>query len=740
MRPFFSFIKDLCSLKFFFLWLGVKRVRTPTIIQMQNVECGAAALAIILGYYKLFVPLAELRITCGVTRDGASAEDIMNAAKTFGLEAEGRTYEMEDLDKIPIPSIVYWNFNHFLVFEGMDENFIYLNDPADGPKRVTREVFDEGFTGYILTFKTTKNFQPRGKPDNFRNLLLRRLKGFYSPIAFLSICTTFLLLPWFFIPISIQFFYDKVLASSNSQAGFLLIGLLLAVFIVTILLNIFEYKMIKNLFTKMTITTTTSFFWRILNLPLLFFSQRSTGEIAWRYTLNETVSLLLSGQFIYLTLNVLLVVFYLVVIFLFSGQIGYLALILGGLNVLLFFLINRSRKDAVTAMQQEYGKTIGYAYSLLSSIEGVKTAGNEMTSFGILSGYYAKMTNASFKSQFKTLILTLFPSISMQIGNVVLLAIGALQILDGELTVGMLISLQSFLIYLISPIDKLMNLSTKLQTMFINIKRLDDVMDNKPETLTEQPLSVLNRKSLENLKGYLEFIDVSFGFSKTEGPRIKNINLKLEPGKRIGIVGPVGSGKTTIARLAAGLYRPWSGQILYDGKPIEDIPNEVFKSSISFIDSSLFFFQETIKNNLTFWDDLISEEDLTKACKDACVHDIIMKRGKGYENVICEGGTVFSGGQRQRLEIARGLAKNPTVLITDEVTSALDYKTEAIISLNFRTRGCASIIIAQRLSTIKDCDEIIVLVNGEVVQRGTHQELILLDGFYKDSIFSEVIE
>jgi ATP-binding cassette subfamily C protein len=413
---------------------------------------------------------------------------------------------------------------------------------------------------------------------------------------------------------------------------------------------------------------------------------------------------------------------------------------MGALNVLLFFWINRSRNDAFTAMQQEYGKTVGYAYSLLRSIEGIKSAGNEMTSFGILSGYYAKMTNASFNMQFKSLILTMFPSISLQLGRAALLAIGALQILDGELSVGMLISLQSFFLFFMFPIDKLMNVSSQLQTMFIDIKRLNDVMDNTPETLFERPKSIETKTSLENLKGYVEFKDVSFGFSKTEGPRIKNINLKLEPGKRIGLVGPVGSGKTTIARLAAGLYRPWTGQILYDGKPIEEIADEVFRSSISFVDSSLFFFQETIKNNLTFWDELVSEEDLTKSCKDACIHDVIMKRAKGYENVICEGGTVFSGGQRQRLEIARGLAKNPTVLITDEVSSALDYKTEAKISLNLRTRGCASIIIAQRLTTVKDCDEIIVLNKGEIVQRGTHQELMLQGGYYKDSILAEVIE
>lgn len=740
MRPFLHRMKEFIRLKFPSLWIGANRVRTPTIIQMQNVECGAAALAIILGYYKLFVPLAELRVICGVTRDGTSIKDIANAAETFGLKTEGRTYEMEDLDKIPLPCIVYWNFNHYLVFEGMDKNFIYVNDPAGGPKRVTREVFDEGFTGYVLTFTPTENFQPRGKPDNFLNLLVRRLKGFYKPILFLSICETCLLLPCFFIPISTQFFYDQVLATSNAQAGYLLIGLVLAVLLVTVLLYLFTYNMIQKLFTKMTITSTTSFFWHILKLPLLFFSQRSTGEIAWRYTLNEIVSSVLSSQFIYLGINILLLVFYLSTIFLFSGPIGLLALVLGVLNVLMFFLINRSRKDAFTAMQQEYGKTVGYAYSLLRSIEGIKSAGNEMTSFGILSGYYAKMTNASFNMQFKTLILTMFPEVSLQFGRTALLAIGALQILDGELTVGMLISLQSFFFYFMTPINKLMNVSSQLQTMFIDIKRLNDVMDNTPETLLERPKCIENGASLENLKGYVEFIDVSFGFSKTEGPRIKNINLKLEPGKRIGLVGPVSSGKTTIARLAAGLYRPWTGQILYDGKPIEEIPNEVFRSSISFIDSSLFFFEETIKNNLTFWDELVSEEDLTKSCKDACIHDVIMKRSKGYENVICEGGTVFSGGQRQRMEIARGLAKNPTVLITDEVSSALDYKTEAMISLNLRTRGCASIIIAQRLATVKDCDEIIVLNKGEIVQRGTHQELMLQGGYYKDSILAEVIE
>ncbi len=736
----FSWLKNILTSTFWSSLRGIRRVRTPTIIQMEMVECGAAALAIILAYYGKFVPLETLRVLCGVTRDGSDADDIIKVGEDLGLEADGWTYEIDEIIDVPLPSIVYWNFNHFLVIEGVSKKFVYLNDPASGPKRMSWASFEEGFTGFIMTFKPTKEFQPSGRKPELIRPLFRRLKGYYGPLSYLSVLSVFLLLPWFFLPISIQFFYDKVLTTNNSSFGLLLVGLLFIVTVVTVWLRITQAKMLRKFYTKMSIDFSTVFFSHLMKLSFGFFSQRAVGELGWRFTLNEEVSSLISGSLITLALNVILIFFYLAVIFIYSVPIAILGLSLAALNILLFFLINRSRNDAFTIMQQEYGKSVGYGIGILRSIESIKSAGNESASFGVFSGYYAKMRNAELKTEIRSTILTMFPSLTMQLGNVILLTVGTLEIYQGNLSIGMVLSLQSFLAYFMAPVQGLMNMSNDLQTMKINVQRLDDVLQTQPEKGSLGYSGNVCHISEGKLNGYLEFVDVSFGFSALQPPFIKNISFKLEPGKRIGIVGPVGSGKTTIARLASTLFKPWSGKILFDGKPIEEIPEALFKASVSYVDSTLFFFEGSVKDNLTFWDEHADDEPLIRASEDACIHNDIMKRASGYDFHLIEGGGVFSGGQRQRMEIARALIKDPTLIITDEITSALDYKTEALVSLNLRKRGCSALIIAQRLSTIRDCDEILVLDHGSVVQRGTHEELMLQEGFYKAAILSESIE
>lgn len=735
-----SLVKKIFSSPFWYSIVGIRRVRTPTIIQMEMVECGAASLAIILGYYKKFIPLEILRVMCGVTRNGSDADDILQVGQDLGLESEGWTYELEEINQVPLPSIVYWNFNHFLVIEGVSKDYVYLNDPACGPKRLTWASFEEGFTGFVMTFKPTSAFQPSGSQPELVRPLIKRLKGYHGPLAYLSICSVFLILPSFFLPISIQFFYDKVLANKNITFGLLLVGLLSIVTLVTVWLTVTQHKMLRKFYTKMSVDFSTVFFSHLMKLSFGFFSQRSVGELGWRFTLNEEVSSLISGSLITLGLNVILIFFYLGIIFAFSVPIAFLGVILASLNILLFFFINRSRNDAFTIMQQEYGKSIGYGIGILRSIESIKSAGNESASFGVFSGYYAKMRNAELKTEIRSTILTMFPSLTLQLGNVILLTIGTLEIFKGNLSIGMVLSLQAFLSYFLSPVQALMNMSNDLQTMKINVQRLDDVLQTEPEKKTIDTEHLACDLTQSKLNGYLEFIDVSFGFSSLQPPFIQNISFKLEPGKRIGIVGPVGSGKTTIARLASTLYKPWKGKILFDGKPVEQIPEAQFKSSVSYVDSTLFFFEGTVKNNLTFWDDHAEDEPIVRAATDACIHDDIMKRALGYDFRLIEGGGVFSGGQRQRMEIARGLIKDPTLIITDEITSALDYKTEALVSLNIRKRGCSALIIAQRLSTIRDCDEILVLEMGQVVQRGTHEELMRQEGFYKTAILSESIE
>ena len=718
---------------------SIHRKRTPTLIQMEMVECGAAALGIILGYWGKYLPLTELRVVCGVTRDGSDSGNVMQAAENYGLKSDSYTCQVDELKELTLPLIVFWNFNHFLVVEGYSNTHIYLNDPAMGHRKIKIKDFEEGFTGYVMTFKPTETFVKSGTPQKLWPPLLSRLKGGGIGLSFILGVKILLMLKGFFIPVSIQFFYNNVLVNTSLNTSLILDSGLTYIFIISLIILTLGKTVISKLYSKFTISYSTKFFWHLLNLPVLFFSQRSGGEIAWRFSLNDSIANTLSCDLALGILNIFLILFYLVAIFIYNSPIAILGLITAVLNILLFFLINKSRNNSYMTMLQEYGKSMAYAIGILKSIEPIKSAGNESSAFSNFSGYYAKMTNAGRDINIKNIILVSFPPFTIQLCQVALLAIGTKEIFNGNLSIGAVLAIQALMSNFLSPINDVMNLSNSLQTMKINVQRLDDVLNNQRD-LSFEDLNKENESQVFNkLEGYLEFKNVFFGYSKVEPPFIQDLSFQIQPGKRVAIIGPVGSGKTTISRLACGLYQPWSGEILYDGKTQSEISPRIVKNSLSLIDQNLFFFEGTIKENLTYWDELTPEDDLIQASKDACIHNVVTARNQGYEMKLNEGGSVFSGGQKQRLEIARGLVKNPSILVMDEITSALDTATEKEVSLNIRRRGCSCLIFAQRLSTIQDCDEIIVINQGCVLQRGTHDDLIKVPGPYKNLVISESI-
>ncbi len=699
--------------------------KVPVIIQMEAVECGAACLAMILAYYGRIVTLEEMRTECGISRDGSKASNILKAARKYGLEAKGYRMEPEYLKQSNFPVIVFWNFNHFIVVKGFKKDKVYINDPATGPKVISYKEFDESFTGIVLTFKPTNAFKKGGEKPSTINSLKKRLKGSEIVIVYIILTGLFLVIPGLIVPTFSKIFVDNILvAQMHDWIRPLLIAIILTGLAKCILTWLQQYYLVK-FETKLALESSAKFFLHILKLPIEFFSQRQIGEITNRIQINDRVANILSQDIATNMLNLIMVIFYAVVMFQYDVVLTIIGITTVVLNLSVLKFISFKRTNINQKLLQERGKLMGTAMTGLSLIESLKSTGSESDFFATWSGYQAKVLNAQQEMGVSNQFLSTVPPFLSALNTVAILTFGGFRVMQGELSMGMLVAFQALMNSFITPVNDLMNLGGKLQEAFGDFYRLDDVFNYKQDTIFNDKIKIdESYKEKVKLDGYLELRNITFGYNKLEKPLIENFSLKLNPGETIAIVGDSGSGKSTIARIVAGLYSPWEGKVLYDGKKLNEYPREVITNSIGMVDQDIFLFEGTVKENITMWDKTIPEEKIVESAKNACIHDIITSRPNGYDSKILEGGINFSGGQRQRIEIARALVVNPSILILDEATSDLDPTTEKIINSNIRKLGASCLIIAHRLSTIRDADEIIVLKKGKVVQRGTHEDLI----------------
>lgn len=719
-----------------------RRVKTPTVLQMEAVECGAAALGIILGYYDRIVPLPELRRECGVSRDGSKASNMVKAAKRYGLQAKGFKKELEKLQDLRPPYIVFWNFNHFLVVEGFGKQRVYLNDPATGPRTVSLQEFDEGYTGVVLVMEPSPEFVKGGRKPNITTSLRTRLQGAFGALIYCLIGGFFLAIVGLLIPVFSQVFVDEILIEQRQHW---LRPLLLAMIITAIvqgLLTLLRLKYLRRLKIKLAVGMSSRFLWHILRLPVSFYAQRFAGEISDRTTINDEVANVLAGRLATTVIDAVMVIFYALVMVQYDWVLTLIIVIFATINILVLQWISRQRIDANQRLIQEYGKAAGTSIAALQSIETLKASGLESDFFSRWSGYYTKAINSQQELGATNQIFSVLPSLLSALSSVMLLVIGGLRVMDGHLSIGMLVAFQGLMYSFQSPVNNLVNFGTTLQELEGNLLRLDDVLDNPIEEqgsggTDEKLLSVYPSTFVPKLQGYVELRNVTFGYSRLEQPLIENFHLSIKPGQRVALVGGSGSGKSTIAKLISGLYQPWTGEILFDGTSREEIPQQILTNSVAMVEQDILLFGGTVRDNLTLWDSSIPDKSLIRACEDAAIADVILSMTGGLDAELIEGAANLSGGQRQRLEIARALVNNPSILVMDEATSALDAETEKIIDENLRRRGCTCIIVAHRLSTIRDCDEIIVLEHGKVVQRGTHQELWQVDGAYSRLIRME---
>ena len=731
-------------------------VKVPVIMQMEALECGAACLAMVLAYYDKWIPLEKVRLDCGVSRDGSNARNVLRAAKKYDLDVDAYRMEPDGLrENGTFPCIIHWNFNHFVVLDGFKGNHAYLNDPARGTVKVPMEVFDKSFTGVCMMFAPNEKFQPEGKKTSMLSYAAKRLKGAKAAVLFVILTTIISYLFGIISPAFTRFFMDHLLSGENVDLLYPFIGLFALIAFLQLLTNAVKTIYSLKINGKLAVIGSSTYMWKVLRLPMSFFGQRMAGDIQMRKNTNATIAETLINTLAPLGLNTFMLVFYLVIMIRYSVLLTLVGVASIAINAVMGRIISAKRVNITRVSQRDAGKLAAYTISGIQMVETIKSSGAENGFFEKWAGYQASVNTQDVRVARANAYLGIIPALVSVVAGDLVIVLGVYLTMQGKFTIGSITAFQGLLNNFMAPALLLVSAGQSLQEMRTQMERVEDVMSysedptfsygegpeskgsSDPKEAGKETADEEDHTDYAKLKGNIELKNVTFGYSPLAEPLIRNFSMTMKPGSRVAFVGTSGCGKSTLANLISGLYQPWSGEILFDGRPISQIDRSVFTGSLAVVDQDIILFEDTIENNIKMWDNSIEDFEMILAARDAQIHDDIMKREGGYEGHLTEGGKDLSGGQRQRLEIARVLAQDPSIIIMDEATSALDARTEYDLVKAVKDRGITCIVIAHRLSTIRDSDEIIVLDHGNVVERGTHEELYAKGGYYTELISND---
>ncbi|MBQ3395271.1 MAG: NHLP family bacteriocin export ABC transporter peptidase/permease/ATPase subunit [Synergistaceae bacterium] len=714
-----------------------KRVaKVPVVMQLEALECGAASLCMILAYFGRWIPLDQLRKECGVSRDGSNLRSIYLVAKKYKLKTKAFQCSAESLkEEGTFPCIAFWNFNHFIVVDGFKGGKVYINDPASGEYTLTLEEFEKSYSGVCMLFEPEDDFESGGKPESILKYARERLRGTMPAITLVALTTLIAAFVGMITPAFSRFFVDNILTGKYSDWSlqfFLLLGTLTAFQIISLCIKALYLLKLQG---KTAIVANTRFLWHILRLPVEFFEQRMAGDIIQRYASNQGIADTLINTFTPLLLDTLSMILNLCIMMDYSPFIALTGIISVVLSIIAADYISKKRVNITRVQTRDMANLMGTTLQGIDMIETIKSAGAENGFFTRWSGFQANANMQTVKFAKLNSFLGQIPMLLSMLASNIILFMGVRLVINGEWTIGLISAFMGYLTAFQQPAQKLVLAGQQLQEMRTNMERVQDVF--------KYPVDV-NYKSddasdeeMNKLSGLVEMKNVTFGYNRLDKPLLDDFSLTVEPGKSVALVGASGCGKSTVAKLLTGLYPVWNGEILFDGRKISDINRNVFTGSVASVDQNITLFEDTVANNIRLWDKTIKDFEIILAARDAAVHDEIIQRDGDYSAKLSEGGRNLSGGQRQRIEIARVLAQDPTIIILDEATSALDSKTEYEMMQSVRNRGITRIIISHRLSIIRDCEEIIVMKDGKILDRGTHSELMQRCEYYSELITNE---
>lgn len=701
--------------------------QTPSFLQVETSECGIVSLAMILGYYDHYVSIESLRVESGLSRDGCDANMIIETARIHGLDAEGYQVDSLDPQSTQFPCLIHWNFNHFLVCEGIEKDRVYINDPANGHRDISLDEFNQSFTGIVIECNPSTSFKKCGERKGSISALKKYLKPVKPLISIIFILGLLSIFPGILMPVLSRVFIDDVLLHHIEHWLYaVMIGLVLVGFLQAVL-GFYQAKVMLVLQTRLGVSLNNEFMQKVLSLPLAFFSQRSASEMASRPMMIDRITQLISGPLGLAFVSAFTAFIYFLVMLFYDFVLSFVILAIALSNFSFFLWQTRQFQKLNQIAVKENGQYSGSALQNLQLLPEIKASGAEKYVFSKILGQKIKGLNVEHRIHEKQAIINVLPSWIQYSSTAILLLIGGWRVISGDMTIGVFVAFQGLMQQFLAPFQQVLSLVNELQESQGNIDRLEDVSNHQEKDKVNWSVPELSPKKL---MPKLELKNISFGYDKKR-PLLEDFNLEIKEGQWVALVGASGSGKSSLIKLINRLYQPWSGTIKVGGMDLDSIESECLAETMGYVDQNIILFNDTITNNLSLWDSRQEIDSLMNGAKEAEIHDWIIHRPGGYQYKLAENAKNVSGGEKARLELARVLAKKPNLLLLDEATSALDPLLEKEIIENVKEMCPCGIIVTHRLPAIQFCDEIIVFNDGKPVQRGTHEELLKdTNGFY----------